>query len=145
MVGLRPNALAEYRVGGQQFCFWLEWDRGTMNVRDLAIKFSSYRHYITSRQWASEDAQLPFLVCVAPDSAQELRIQRVAQARLSPALRLVVWTTTEELLARFGSLAPIWLKILPQRSWGLFRSCNASLEMPRSRAIDSFLWHFPRR
>lgn len=97
-----------------------------MNVRDLAVKFSSYRHYITSRQWASEDAQPPFLVCVAPDIAQERRIQRVAQARLSPALRLVMWTTTEDLLARFGSLAPIWLKILPQRSqvsWpsGLFR------------------------
>ena len=24
--------------------FWLEWDRGTMNVRDLAVKFTSYAH-----------------------------------------------------------------------------------------------------
>jgi hypothetical protein len=38
---LRPDALAEYCGGSQQFRFWLEWDRGTMNVRDLAIKFSS--------------------------------------------------------------------------------------------------------
>ena len=39
---LRPDALAEYRVGSQQMRFWLEWDRGTMNVRDLAVKFTSY-------------------------------------------------------------------------------------------------------
>jgi hypothetical protein len=40
---------ARYQVGGectgsQHFHFWLEWDRGTMNVRDLAVKFSSYAH-----------------------------------------------------------------------------------------------------
>ncbi len=34
---LRPDALAGYRVGGQDVCFWLEWDRGTMNARDLEI------------------------------------------------------------------------------------------------------------
>ena len=42
---LRPDALAEYRAGQQQMRFWLEWDRGTMNVRDLAIKFTSYASY----------------------------------------------------------------------------------------------------
>jgi hypothetical protein len=43
---LKPNVLAEYRVGLQQVSFWLEWDRGAMNVRDLAVKFTSYAHYI---------------------------------------------------------------------------------------------------
>ncbi len=47
---LRPDALAEYRLGAQQVRFWLEWDRGTMNVRDLAIKFTSYASYIASRE-----------------------------------------------------------------------------------------------
>ena len=41
---LRPNALAEYRVGLQRMRFWLEWNRGAMNVRDLTIKFTSYAH-----------------------------------------------------------------------------------------------------
>jgi hypothetical protein len=41
---LRLDALAEYRVGQRQVRFWLEWDRGTMNVRDLAVKFTSYAH-----------------------------------------------------------------------------------------------------
>lgn len=44
----RSDALAEYRVGSQQIHFWLEWDNGTMNARDLAIKFISYTHYIAS-------------------------------------------------------------------------------------------------
>jgi hypothetical protein len=30
----RPDSLAEYRVGPQQLRFCLEWDRGTINVRD---------------------------------------------------------------------------------------------------------------
>ena len=91
---LRPDALAEYRMGQQHMRFWLEWDRGTMNVRDLAVKFTSYAHYIASREWAREYSMLPVLVCVAPDIAQERRMQRVAQARLTSPAGLMVWTTT---------------------------------------------------
>jgi hypothetical protein len=38
---LRPVALTGFRVGQQKIHFWLEWDRGTMNARDLAVKFTS--------------------------------------------------------------------------------------------------------
>ena len=107
---LRPDALAECRVGSQQIHFWLEWDRGTMNVRDLAVKFTSYEYYIASREWARECSMLPMLVCVAPDIAQERRMQRVAQARLRSTSGLVVWTTTSVLLDEQGPLAPIWLQ-----------------------------------
>jgi hypothetical protein len=79
---LRPDALADYRVGRQHLRFWLEWDRGTMNVRYLAVMFSSYGDYIASREWARECSQLPVLVCIAPDIAQERRMVRVAQTRL---------------------------------------------------------------
>ena len=106
---LRPDALAEYRVESQQMRFWLEWDRGTMNVRDLAVKFTSYAHFIASREWAREDARVPRLFCVAPDIAQERRMQRVTQARLAHTSGLVLWTTTEVLLNEHGPLAPIWL------------------------------------
>jgi protein involved in plasmid replication-relaxation len=47
---LRPDALAEYRVGSQQMRFWWEWDLGTMNPRDLVVKFTSYAQYIASLQ-----------------------------------------------------------------------------------------------
>src|SRR5947207_14707582 len=101
---LRPDALAEYRVLSQRMRFWLEWDRGTMNVRDLAIKFSSYAQYIASREWARECSLLPVLVCIAPDIAQERRMRRVAQTRLAHASGVVLWTTIEILLNAHGPL-----------------------------------------
>jgi len=112
----RPDALAEYRMGLQRMRFWLEWDRGTMNVRDLSVKFTSYAHYIASREWTRECSMLPVLACVAPDIAQERRVQRVAQTRLTQSAGLVVWTTTEVLLNEHGPLAPIWLQCRPQSS-----------------------------
>jgi hypothetical protein len=113
---LKPDALAEYRVGQQRMRFWLEWDRGTMNVRDLAVKFTSYANYIASREWAREGSMLPVLVCIAPEIAQERRMQRVAQARLTPTPGAVLWATTEVLLNEHGPLASIWLQGTPQRS-----------------------------
>ncbi len=112
---LRPDALAEYRVGQQSTRFWLEWDRGTMNVRDLAIKFTSYVSYIASREWAREHSMLPVLICVAPDISQERRLQRVAQDRLTRSPGVVLWTTTAVLLKDHGPLAHIWLQSIPQR------------------------------
>ena len=111
---LRPDALAEYRAGSQQMRFWLEWDRGTMNVRDLAVKFDAYAHYLASREWARERSALPRLLCVAPDIAQERRMQRVAQARLAHTPGLLLWTTTGVLLQGEGPAAPIWLRAVPQ-------------------------------
>ena len=113
---LRPDALAEYRVGQPQMRFWLEWDCGTMNVRDLTVKFTAYSHYIASREWAREHSVLPVLICIAPDISQERRMQRVAQAKLTSPPGLVVWMTTEVLLNEQGPLAPIWLQRRPQSS-----------------------------
>ena len=108
---LRPDALADYRVGQKRMRFWLELDRGTMNARDLAVKFTSYVHYIALREWAREDTRLPRLLCVA----QERRMQRVAQARLASPPGLVLWTTTDVLLNEHDPLSPIWLQGMPQR------------------------------
>jgi hypothetical protein len=85
-------------VGSQRVRFWLEWDCGIMNVRDLAIKFASYAHYIDSREWATEHTMLPRLVCIAPHIAQERRMQRISQVRLAQK----VWTSTEGLLHVYG-------------------------------------------
>ncbi len=87
-----------------------------MNVRDLAVKFTSYAHYIASCEWAREDTRLPRLFCVAPDIGQERRMQRVAQVRLTSTPGLVLYTTTEVLLHELGPLAPIWSQDIPQRS-----------------------------
>lgn len=95
--------------------FWLEWDCGTMNARDLEIKFTSYARYITSHEWAREGSLLPLLVCIAPDIAQERRMQRVAQASFTHTSGLVLRTTTAVLLHEHGPLAPIWLQGIPQQ------------------------------
>src|SRR5260221_5741660 len=112
---LRPDALAEYRVGQELVRFWLEWDRGTMNVRDLVIKCTSYAHYIASREWARDSLRLPGLLCVAPDIAQERRVERVAQATLTATPGLVFWATTAGMLKTHVPLAPIWWRRFPPR------------------------------
>ncbi len=122
---LRPDALAAYGVGQKHLRFWLEWDRGTMNVRDLSIKFTSYAHYIASRQWARESSKLPRLLCITPDIAQERRLQRAAQAGLARTSGVVVWTTTEVLLNEHGPLAPIWMQQIPARDQGGERSSSS--------------------
>jgi len=131
---LRPDALAHYRIGREQMRFWLEWDRGTMNGRDLLLKFASYAHYVASREWAREDTKLPVLFCVAPEIAQERRMQRVAQTSLTSTPELRVWTTTEVLLNAYGPLAPIWLHGLPQRSQAAWP--DGSLRQALSEAMQ---------
>jgi hypothetical protein len=84
-----------------------------MNARDLAIKFTSYGHYLASREWAREFSRIPALVCVAPDIAQERRMLRVAQARLAPIRGFEMWTATEVLFYEHGPLAPIWFHGIP--------------------------------
>jgi hypothetical protein len=120
--------LSDYRLGQLPLRFWLEWDCGTMNVRDLAIKFTSYRHYLASREWARECSRIPSFVCVAPDIAQEKRMLRVAQARLASLRGFEMWTTTEVLMNKRGPLAPIWLQSIPQNNQvteqeGSYRQC----------------------
>ena len=80
-----------------------------MNVCDLAIKFTSNASYIDLREWVRVGPTLPRLFCVAPDIAQERRIQRVAKARLTSTPGVVLCTTIEVLLNELGPLAPIWL------------------------------------
>jgi predicted transcriptional regulator len=110
---LRPDALAAYGAGQHPRLFWLEWDRGTMNVRDLTVKFTAYAHYVVSREWSRHHRVLPQLLCIAPDIAQEQRLARVAQETLATAPECVLSTTTAPLLLEYGPLAAIWVPVLP--------------------------------
>jgi hypothetical protein len=87
---------------------------GTMNTRDLAVKFDAYRHYVSSGEWAQERSSLPRLLCIAPDIAQERRMHRVVLGRLTHAVGPAVWTTTEVLLKANGPIAPIWMQVTSQ-------------------------------
>ncbi len=110
---LRPDGAGEYQAGAQRVRFWLEWDRGTMVLRDLASKFATYARYVAYRMWIKEHAVLPLLLTVTADVGQEQRIKRVAQQQLAhtPGLRMQI--TTASLLATQGPLAPIWCQVVP--------------------------------
>jgi hypothetical protein len=90
---------------------------------------------------------LPMLICVAPDIAQERRVQRVAHARFTQSAGLVVWTTTEVLLNEHGPLAPIWFPGLAQRghaakSGNMLRQCLFAL-LPAKDGMYSVVDEFP--
>lgn len=104
----RPDALAAVQFGGHQVRFWLEWDRGTMGVRDLERKCATYAAYLSSREWTRGGVPPPALVVVVPEIAQERRFVRVASALLAHLADLRLYTTTASLLATRGILAPIW-------------------------------------
>jgi hypothetical protein len=110
---LRPDGAGEYQAGSQRVRFWLEWDRGTMVLRDLASKFATYSRYVAYRVWVKEHAVLPLLLTVTADVGQEQRIKRVAQPQLAHTPGLVMRTTTASLLDAQGPLAPIWSQVVP--------------------------------
>src|SRR5258708_32023694 len=71
------------------------------------FKFDAYRHTVSSGEWVQERSRLPKLLRVVPDIAQERRMHRVAQGRLTPPPEPSVWTTTEVLLKATGPIAPM--------------------------------------
>jgi hypothetical protein len=110
----QPDACAEYQNAGQHpFRFWLEWDQGTMNVRDLTRKFSTYAAYLDAHEWSREHRTLPLLLFVVPDVDQERRVSRCARDVLLDT-RLLLYTTTRALLHSRGLDAPIWRQVILQ-------------------------------
>ena len=110
---LRPDALATYQAGERRVRFWLEWDRGTMSSRDLAVKCRTYEQYVASREWFKQEASLPLLLVVTPDPEQERRISRVATVTLTDSCRLIIRTTTWTRVCEQGLLGPIWDQVFP--------------------------------
>ncbi len=110
----QPDACAEYQIAGlSAFRFWLEWDQGTMNVRDLERKFTNYAAYLDAREWSREHLTLPMLLFVVPDIDQERRVSRCARDVL-PDAKLHLYTTTRELIRSQGLDAPIWRRAILQ-------------------------------
>ncbi|MGH2505595.1 MAG: replication-relaxation family protein, partial [Ktedonobacterales bacterium] len=69
---IRPDGAGEWRIDGQRFRFWLEWDRGTMGPRDLTAKFAAYTRYLQLGEWRVDgNDPLPALLIVTSDVPQE--------------------------------------------------------------------------
>jgi hypothetical protein len=101
------------QLGERSLRFWLEWDRGTMKLQDLQLKFATYAMYLISREWARSSPYLPMLVCVAPEIGQERLLAKAArECLLRVPSSLGVYTTTTNLLMTQGLLAPIWQRVV---------------------------------
>ena len=114
---LRPDAELElvWQAGGtpRHLRVWLEYDRGTMNRRDLERKMQAYADYWQSREWASEGlVALPRLLFIVPDAQQETRVREVTQEMLA-GIRLRVLVTTAAHLETYTPYGCIWRQILP--------------------------------
>jgi hypothetical protein len=57
--------------------FWLEWDSGSENRRDLWDKLVAYQSYARFHAWSAPEHTLPALLIVAPHEQQERRILRI--------------------------------------------------------------------
>jgi len=106
----------------------------TMGTRDLVAKFTTYTHYVTSREWFREKTVLPLLLIVAPGKDQEMRIARVVTHVLATVPGLVVRSTTATRLAEWGPLADIWYQVLPRGKEGETIARRRFYDVPNSRS-----------
>jgi Fe2+ or Zn2+ uptake regulation protein len=114
---LRPDAELELirQIEGtpRHLRLWLEYDRGTMNRRDLERKMQAYADYWQSKAWASEGrTALPRLLFIVPDTQQESRVREAVQEKLVN-VRLRVLVTTMAHLETYTPYGRIWRQIIP--------------------------------
>jgi len=106
----RPDALVQYRRGGGSNTLCLEYDRGTMRVRDYRRKFAAHYDHRDARLTATGSYAAPLILVVAPDEETEARIVvgfRDASVGRGPALPLLL--TLKHLATQpEGLLGPIW-------------------------------------
>jgi hypothetical protein len=108
---IRPDGAGECQIDGWRTLFWLEWDRGTMGLRDLRAKFTAYARYVSAQEWRAEGlTALPLLLVVTSSEEQEALIEQALRATFPPTWPCAVYVTIESwlLAPRQGPLAPIW-------------------------------------
>ena len=127
----RPPALI---AAAGRLRFWVEWDQGSMNTRDLWDKLLMYQRYAAFCSAASHDGPdeqygwqvpdtppgetsgLPVLVFVTQDERQEQRVLRILAGLSSrkitdagePSGRLNVRLSTVDRLSQKGPLGDCW-------------------------------------
>jgi hypothetical protein len=111
---VRPDGYRMIRLGGHEYGFFLEYDRGTMSVRDYAAKWAGYYDYRDSRAVESDYNGFPTALVVTSDKAAEERIARSVRAAsvgrwgLLPILLTCEWRIDRDPSNPDGLLGPIW-------------------------------------
>lgn len=99
---LRPDGYGMYRYHGVSYGFFLELDRGTMNVRDYFKKFAAYYRYAVSGRFRKDYNGYPTILLVAPSNPVEQRVARVArvvgigQPRRLPLFLTAHWRVNDQ-------------------------------------------------
>jgi hypothetical protein len=123
---LRPDAYGRYHAGATALTFFLEVDRGTCGLRDLAAKLAAYCAYRDFDRFTCEPvdggATFPALLVVTTSDERLRNIlvlaRSVADDRTTSPL--MVWGTTAPDLVAHGPLGPIWhdpAQHPPHRLW----------------------------
>jgi len=115
---LRPDAELEvaWTVEGRprHLRCWLEYDRGTMNQRDLDRKLGAYAAYWESKEWAADGyAALPRLLFIVQETGQERRVREACAEQHSGA-RLRVLVTTAAHLDAATPFGRVWRQVWPE-------------------------------
>lgn len=109
--GVRPDGYGLLRYAAEDYSFFLEYDRGTMQVRDLREKFEAYYCWLESAGFRRHYDTFPTVLIVTRDPASEERIARVLRSvGLGRIAELPVLLTTQgrRQADRDGLLGPIW-------------------------------------
>jgi hypothetical protein len=73
---VRPDGYSMIRRRSELYGFFLEYDRGTMSVRDYNAKWSGYYDYLESRAYERDYDGFPTILVVTTDRTAEERIAR---------------------------------------------------------------------
>lgn len=115
--GVRPDGYGLYRYAGEEYSFFLEYDRGTMQARDLRDKFEAYYRWLESGRFRLHYDTFPTVLVLTRDPASEERMIRVLRSvGLGRVVTLPVLLTTHgrREADRDGLLGPIWRE--PERA-----------------------------
>ncbi len=108
---VRPDGYGQYQHSGFLYEFFLEYDRGTMSVRDLIKKFKRYQAYKESQRDAQPDGRFPVVLVVATSPTSEHRVLgaiRGASRAHEGKIDVLVSTIARIEAEPLGMLGPVW-------------------------------------
>jgi hypothetical protein len=129
---VRPDGYGMIRFSGRLYGFFLEYDRGTMSVRDYGPKWAAYYEYRDSRAVERNYDGFPTILVVTTSKTAEERIARSARAASVgrwaplPMLLTLQWRIDGDPSNPAGLLGPIWrdphAATVERRGWPVRRA-----------------------
>lgn len=135
---IRPDAACQVVIAGEQCSLLIEYERGTLDARNLRGKLRGFVRYYESEAWTARFVTPPTLLFVCMDDRAEARVARALAEELPPA---IVLTTTDWRIRADGVFGPIWRAYAGSRPSGRLGNEAAPRRrgVARSTAIDERL------